>query len=137
MTGARFRELIGTQPADLAERAACRGATDPDLWHSVIGADQLAAKAICKTCPVRVLCADWAVGSGQIHGIWGGYSEAERAALARGQDVSAARRPVQHRQYGITCAWCGIDFIGKAERKYCGHSCAATHAAWLRRLVVA
>ena len=36
------------------------------------------AKAICVQCPVRRECLDYALGVGEIHGIWGGLNETER-----------------------------------------------------------
>lgn len=44
------------------------------------------AKRVCMGCPVRVTCLDYAVRTGQAHGVWGGLSERERRA------VRAARR---------------------------------------------
>jgi WhiB family transcriptional regulator, redox-sensing transcriptional regulator len=62
--------------------AACRSA-DPDLFFpvSVSGRslEQVTeAKAICSGCPVRQECLAFALGTGQLHGIWGGASEQER-----------------------------------------------------------
>ena len=39
------------------------------------------AKEICRTCPVRQPCLDYAVEIREPHGIWGGLSEAERRPL--------------------------------------------------------
>ena len=42
------------------------------------------AKAICRTCPVREPCLDYALRIREPHGIWGGLNEAERKeVLAR------------------------------------------------------
>ena len=71
-------------------RAACRG-MDPDLWFpSEIGRRHYArtvaalterAKAVCKDCPVRWRCLDYARVTDQSWGIWGGLTEEERARL--------------------------------------------------------
>nr|WP_255413820.1 WhiB family transcriptional regulator [Pseudonocardia sp. MH-G8] len=36
------------------------------------------AKAICAACPVRRPCAAYALVHGELHGVWGGLSEADR-----------------------------------------------------------
>ena len=64
--------------------AACRSA-DPDLFFPISDSgparEQAAkAKAICATCRVRRECLAFALQTGQIHGIWGGATEHERAA---------------------------------------------------------
>ena len=70
--------------------AACWGmvaAGVTDLWFPAPGASQHSpaeirriadAKAICKTCPVRMPCLAFAVRTGQQHGIWGGLTENQR-----------------------------------------------------------
>jgi WhiB family transcriptional regulator, redox-sensing transcriptional regulator len=40
------------------------------------------AKAICHQCPVRPECAAHALAVGEPYGIWGGFTEVERARLA-------------------------------------------------------
>jgi WhiB family transcriptional regulator, redox-sensing transcriptional regulator len=37
------------------------------------------AKALCKLCPVRVQCLDYALGNSIRYGIWGGLNKEERA----------------------------------------------------------
>lgn len=39
------------------------------------------AKAICRTCPVRQPCLDYALRIREPHGIWGGLNEIERRQL--------------------------------------------------------
>ena len=67
--------------------AACRSA-DPDLFFPISDSgpalEQAAqAKAICATCRVRRECLAFALRTGQVHGIWGGTTEDERAAARR------------------------------------------------------
>lgn len=66
------------------KQAACRG-LDPDMFfppqHSP--GDVRAAIAVCKECPVRDDCFNYAVEIGEETGIWGGRSE---------KDFRAARR---------------------------------------------
>ena len=75
--------------------AACRSA-DPDLFFPISdsgpAAEQaVAAKVICATCRVRRECLAFALRTGQVHGIWGGTTEDERAAVRR---RAASERPV-------------------------------------------
>lgn len=67
--------------------AACRG-EDPELFFPVgtsgPALTQVAeAKTICARCPVAGDCLDWALVTGQDHGVWGGLDEDERRALRR------------------------------------------------------
>jgi WhiB family redox-sensing transcriptional regulator len=41
------------------------------------------AKVVCRRCDVRDECLQWALESGQDHGVWGGLSEDERRTLKR------------------------------------------------------
>jgi WhiB family redox-sensing transcriptional regulator len=41
------------------------------------------ARSLCRVCPVRQLCLDYALAVGETHGIWGGLNELERRRLAR------------------------------------------------------
>lgn len=67
------------------DRAACRD-TDPDLFFPV-GAtgDALAeidaAKSVCRGCPVREECLEFAFQANQEAGVWGGHSEEERRKM--------------------------------------------------------
>jgi len=39
------------------------------------------AKQVCGGCLVQAACLDWALGTGQETGVWGGTTEGERRAL--------------------------------------------------------
>jgi WhiB family redox-sensing transcriptional regulator len=72
---------------DWRHQAACLNA-DPELFFPVGNTGpalmQIAeAKKVCRTCPVREPCLQWALDAGQDHGVWGGMSEDERRALRR------------------------------------------------------
>ena len=41
------------------------------------------ARQICRSCPVRLECLEWAIDVGADDGIWGGLSEQERQSLRR------------------------------------------------------
>lgn len=46
--------------------------------------DELAAKALCKICPVQPQCLQYALETKQDWGIWGGTTVPERKRLLRG-----------------------------------------------------
>ncbi|MGW5990974.1 WhiB family transcriptional regulator [Streptomyces anulatus] len=72
--------------------AVCRE-EDPDLFFpigttgpAVVQAEE--AKAVCRRCPVMERCLQWALESGQDHGVWGATDEEDRRRMKR----RAARR---------------------------------------------
>lgn len=69
---------------------ACRGA-DPELFFHPEGERgptrsnrELAAKAICATCPVLEQCRAAALAAREPYGVWGGLSEHEREQILGG-----------------------------------------------------
>jgi WhiB family redox-sensing transcriptional regulator len=72
---------------DWRDDAACRDA-DPELFFPDCDVRSArtqvtTAKLICRGCPVKVTCLNWALTSGQEAGIWGGLTEDERRRLLR------------------------------------------------------
>ena len=74
---------------------ACRG-KDTDLFFHPEGERgprrsnrEAAAKAVCATCPVMLLCREHALSAHEPYGVWGGLSEHEREAIlvGSGSDV--------------------------------------------------
>lgn len=59
---------------------ACRG-VDTNVFFPEIGTPDLAAKQVCRTCPVRAHCLEFALASGEKFGVWGGLSEKSRKKL--------------------------------------------------------
>ena len=59
---------------DFYEQAACADGTGAlvDLFFSESIPDIIRAKAICRTCPVRMECLDGAVARREPWGVWGG-----------------------------------------------------------------
>ena len=68
--------------------AACRD-MDPELFYE--SEHEAAAKAVCAGCVVIGECRSYAIDRGEPHGIWGGLSETERAAVRRGVVLAPAR----------------------------------------------
>lgn len=78
------------------DRAECRG-MDPERFHAA-GTVPAEIRAVCQRCPVRDDCLDYALSTRQAHGVWGGLTTNERAALARrlrdaGRDVPYPIKP--------------------------------------------
>lgn len=87
--------------------AACQD-IDPETWYDpALVAD---AKKVCAACPVRDRCLAFALDIAEPWGVWGGFSEAERRALARGRRPKLCRRCdldfVPARPGGRVCAEC-------------------------------
>lgn len=43
------------------------------------------ARALCMTCPLRVMCRDYALGTPEPYGIWGGLTETNRHTVRKGR----------------------------------------------------
>lgn len=91
----RRRSHASAVPGDWAERAACRGVDDeiffpPGVDGSHKGRPPTArmdkdwedARAVCRRCPVRLECLEFALATGQEYGMWGGLTPPERRAEA-------------------------------------------------------
>lgn len=93
--GGAPREEMGVvvwMPSEFDEQewrrsAACRD-VDPAVFFPVgltgPAVQQIAdAKAICRGCPVRLVCLQYALAAHLDDGVWGGYDEGERRELRR------------------------------------------------------
>ena len=72
---------------DLDERpwaayAACRD-VDPDVFFPASEEDSTQGLRICRGCPVKAECLDWALETRVRYGIWGGATERDRRRLLR------------------------------------------------------
>ena len=84
---------------DWRHQAACRG-MDVNLFFppsykapAVLGQVE-EARSVCRRCPVRATCLEWAVNTGQGDGIWGGLIPDERPRAKR-RPRSSRRRPAR------------------------------------------
>jgi len=69
------------------ELAAC-SETDPDAFFPELGEPTAAAKRVCRSCPVRAECLQYALDNHERFGVWGGLSERERRHLIREPGIS-------------------------------------------------
>lgn len=74
------------------DRGACKG-KDTSLWFSEERGDIAAAVVICRSCPVRAICAEYAVLNGEEYGVWGGLTDAQirRIRFDRGLAITDRR----------------------------------------------
>ena len=70
------------------QRAACRG-VDPDIFYPMTDEEAEDAKAICRACPVREACLEWALANRERDGVWGGATERDRRRIIRQRRRSA------------------------------------------------
>lgn len=68
--------------------AACRG-LETDAFYAEYGPPVMAAKLICGTCQVRVVCRAWGIRHEEF-GIWGGLTPRERARIRRLERIALA-----------------------------------------------
>ncbi len=64
------------------ENAACKD-MDSNLFFSTRGESTEPAKLICKDCPVKEPCLDYALANNETIGVWGGMSRKRRRIEAR------------------------------------------------------
>lgn len=90
------------EPVAVGTTPACVG-HEPEIWFAADGRSTVAspeawapAAAICATCPVTAAClaaamdAEGQNGAANRHGMWGGLTPDERAALAKTQARTGA-----------------------------------------------
>lgn len=84
---AQMTKLVREEPwmAD----ARCKG-MNPEWWHPLKGEPVDEQKAVCKACPVRSDCLEYAMYYHLGHGIWGGTSERERRVIRKERRRAAA-----------------------------------------------
>jgi hypothetical protein len=83
------------RPGDWAQDGSCAGSPEPDIWHAddthrdresdFYSSDVTLAIRICKGCPVRLPCLEYALGVPQASdwGVWGATTAAERRAMRK------------------------------------------------------
>ena len=79
-------------PGWQAEGACHTPGVDPGWFFPAQGESDLVARAktVCRECPVRAECLEYALTAGEHYGVWGGKSEAQRKRL-RSERVRARR----------------------------------------------
>lgn len=65
---------------------------DQEIWFPSNDTDAETAKQICRVCPVKSECRDFAIRHREPHGVWGGLSETDRRRLKRNGTTMLERR---------------------------------------------
>ena len=55
--------------------------TDPEAFYPDKGEPTEPAKAVCRACPVRFECLEWALDGNERFGVWGGLSPTQRRRI--------------------------------------------------------
>lgn len=76
-------------------RGACRGGPT-EVFYPARGESADAAKEVCRCCPVKLRCLNYAMAMNEKHGVWGGRSERQRRTMReegrRGEVAEWARQ---------------------------------------------
>lgn len=87
----------GLQQAAWRAQARCRG-VPPDVFYPADKESrdrrverERRAKQVCQSCPVLATCREYAMETGESHGVWGATTPAERRSAAA-RNSSGARK---------------------------------------------
>lgn len=105
----------------------CR-TTDPELWFSRVTADRALAIALCRECPIRTACAQYALDHPELRGVWGGTTTADRRQFRTGE-------PCRLDEQGRLRRLCGSVAAYHAHHTYREAPCEACTAAWEAHLL--
>ena len=111
----------------------CRGRDSAQFFHpdgergSSRNRRELKAKELCGSCPVRAECAAHALATHEPYGVWGGFSENERAMLRdlgwrdtldprRLADVARLERRIERARARVASAKAAA-MVGSGERR--------------------
>lgn len=63
------------------DSASCAQTGDPDAWFPGMGQTSHLAVRICQACPVREMCAEYAIADPSLEGTWAGMSSLTRQRI--------------------------------------------------------
>jgi transcription factor WhiB len=69
-------------------RPPCRD-VDPELFFPVGERYSDEGRQVCRSCPVEVECADWAIRAGERYGLYGGLDPRQRADRRRAWELTS------------------------------------------------
>ena len=94
---------------------------DPGLFFddSEIGVE--AARAVCKLCPIRQFCLDWALTRPERYGVWGGTTQDERKIigyrkLRKRCPQCRSRELDSSLTYAQACRKCGVSWRTESSK---------------------
>lgn len=126
------------------DHSACRNKEPELFWPPDDGPTNLPqiirARAVCRNCPVAGECLDWAMGQGDLDGIWGGTTLQDRRDIRRAQIAATATAPNAPRKRCSSCretkSLTEFHFRGRAGDGYesrCKSCNTADRADWSHR----
>jgi WhiB family transcriptional regulator, redox-sensing transcriptional regulator len=83
-----MKQALGSANLTWRQHAACRG-LEPEVFYPVTDEQTEEAKAVCRECPVREPCLEYALTNRERDGVWGGATERERRRMIRQRRKSA------------------------------------------------
>jgi WhiB family redox-sensing transcriptional regulator len=83
-----MKQALGSPNLSWRKHAACRG-LEPEVFFPVSEEQTEEAKAVCRECPVREACLEYALANREREGVWGGATERERRRMIRQRRKSA------------------------------------------------
>jgi WhiB family redox-sensing transcriptional regulator len=75
-------------PVGAEDQPRCK-AYDPELWFPERGGDSNSVRAVCRSCPVLLVCREYALSRSNLYGIWGGLTAQERRAIRKSRGEAA------------------------------------------------
>lgn len=119
MTRLHVEPVIPSMPPFIARTDLGCADTDPEVFYPPIGQDPTPAKRLCRHCPVRVECLDWAIGVREFsHGIFGEHTARERRLIARKRGIVFA---TQEKAPAVDVAYLRLAF--RLARRYLTGNC--------------
>lgn len=71
-------------------RRGCANLKRPDVMFPAYTWQVPAAEAVCRRCPFKTECADWALNTAQMFGVYGGITEKERRKMIAARILAGA-----------------------------------------------
>ena len=98
-----FLRLVIPEPGGPSKPPPCTS-ENPELFFPTSYSDdyrhQIAeAKAVCRKCPVKLTCLEFALDTGDQHAILGGTTPAERTVLQKKRQARVEREAKRKRKY--------------------------------------
>lgn len=112
----KYKMRVASTKRELAwqDEGLCKE-TDPNLFYPETGDNAKPAKSICRSCPVQLMCAQYAIDNKEEFGIWGGLSaettkrlrrrgnaritQKQLDRILRGEDAAEKRRVTERRKW--------------------------------------
>lgn len=93
-----LEDVYSDLPLGPKDPARCKE-VDPELFFSDKRSDKQAAIAICHKCESETKCAEWAVQTKHLGGVWGGMTKGTRRRIRKQQrSISRAKETIEERE---------------------------------------